>query len=575
MAAGSPLSWVFELIDRMSKPALAVDDALTRVERSLKRADAATKGLSGGLASAAGSAKSFGGGLSAVALDSFTNLLEKAWTGIKAVGNAFGDTVLKSLAFKESTLASFEAILGSKKAAQDLFHEAARIAKLTPFQTQDVVKNYSQLLGAGFKPHEVGVLNQAIGDVSALQGFDQDVFTGIIRQFSEFRAGIPVQMRHWQSVIMHSAGAGIGLPQIGEQLSNVLGLKGGATAGIDALHAGTVTGEQFMQAFVNAVAQKGKGKVGTILMAQGETLAGLWSNIQSISTDTVFAFADNLKGVNALKAAMHTVIDLFDTATPTGKRFLGVVERITDALLSSIFGPLAKGKEGDFYIQAEMDRFLSWAEGKDWEATFGDIAAGVSKLVTALDLFISIGGAAVTVAETLYAPFSNLSASIARHQKEAYVGRAAAGSTFDEQGRLITGGVARGMALSADQVYRQAIGLADGTRKAFAGKDGIDAHSPSRVFEELGRFSAEGYARGFAGSGDVGATLGQLAASSAEGGGAGRGGTVHIHEGAFPIHVQGGGDAEETARQLRPVLLREIIALFEGLGMEVGMEGAT
>lgn len=572
MAAGSPLSWVFELIDRMSKPARAVDDALTRVERSLKRADVATKGLSSGMASAAGSAKSFGGGLSSVALDSFTNLLGKAWAGIKAIGNAFGDTVIKNLAFKESTLASFEAILGSKKAAQDLFHEAARIAKVTPFQTQDVVTNYAQLLGGGFNAHEVGVLNQAIGDVSALQGFDQGVFTGIIQQFREFRAGIPVQMRHWQAVLTHSAGAGVGLQQIGEQLSTILGLKGGAASGVDALHGGTVTGEQFMQAFINAVQKKAGGKVGNILLAQGRTLAGLWSNIESISADTVFAFADNLKGVDALKGAMQTVINLFDNATPLGKRFQAVMENITDSLLEGIFGPLS-GDAGKLALEEKMKSFLAWAEGVDWKATFKGLSDVLKDIVTTAEVLSRLIGPLATLVGGLGKGMAWFAFEASRSFSPDSVQEKAIYERALENGRNMRAGVKAGMDPAG--MALDAARAAQESTAGYAGPQGIKAQSPSKVFEELGRFSAEGYARGFAGSGDVGATLGQLAASSAEGGGAGRGGTVHIHEGAFPIHVQGGGDAEETARQLRPALLREIIGLFEGLGMEVGMEGAT
>lgn len=568
MPAGGPLRWVFELIDKMSKPARTVDDALTRVERSLKRADGATNRLSQQMKSAAGSSSSFKKGLSALELDSFTNLMGKGWGLVKGIGEAFGDTVIKSLAFKESTLASWEMLLGSKAAAQDLFKEAAQLAKVTPFGTQDVVDSYAQLLSAGFKRNEVGVLFQGLSDISSLSDFDPAGIKAITTQLAQMKGFGKVQMQDLRPILSVSSKAGIGMEAIYGQLAQDMGTSPTAVAAME--QSGEISADQFIFSFMKAIAKKGGGKLGSITQVQSKSLKGLWSNIQAIPTDIVFGFANNLKGVDVLKGALQTVINLFDNATPLGKRFQTVMENITDSLLQGIFGDLA-GERGQLALEEKMKSFLTWAESVDWKGTFQGLVDVLKDIATTAGAVASVVGPLLRFGHGVVKGAAEVAAEVAGglQPTEAMLYEQAV-----KNGRAMRAGLNAG--ITADQVYTDAVRLADMMRAGFAGPEGIDAHSPSRVFEDLGRYSAEGYARGFAGSSDIGATLGQLVAGKVEGGNSGgRGGVVHIHEGAFPISVQGGGDADETARQLRPALLREIIALFESLGMEVGVEGAA
>lgn len=566
-ASAGPLQWVFELLDKVSGPAKRMETQLQKVEAALHRnSDALERAKKG--------AGGFGGMLQSLELNSFVDLLGKAWGALKGIGEAFGKTVIGSLAFKESTLASFEMILGSKQAAGDLFKEAARIAKLTPFNTQDVVENYSQLLGAGYNPKETGVLFQALGDISALSDFDPQVFSGITQQLAEMKAMGQVQWRHVQAVLTHSGKAGVGAIQIGEQVSNMLGLNN-AQAGAEMLKGGELTGEQFAYAFVEAVRKKGgQGQVGAILMRQSETLKGLWSNITSIPTDTIFAFADNLKGINVLKGAMKTIINLFDTATPVGKRFQETIEHISDSILQGVFGPF-QGKGGEEFFQEKMESFLAWAQSVDWIGTFKDVGTTLK----------TIGEAAMYAAKginLLGSAFGAGGKAIGWLANEVYNGPQATPEMYAaaalRNGRRAQEGLAQGLIDNMDIVNRAA-GLT-GDNAAGSTASALKIKSPSGVFEELGRYSAEGYAIGLSsGMPDVAASLADMSGAgpgAAGGASSSRGGTVNIHEGAFPIIINAGsGDVEDLARQLRPALLREVMGIFEGLGMEVGMEGAT
>ena len=84
----------------------------------------------------------------------------------------------------------------------------------------------------------------------------------------------------------------------------------------------------------------------------------------------------------------------------------------------------------------------------------------------------------------------------------------------------------------------------------FRGKDGIDAHSPSRKFFEAGEDSAEGYGQGVdRKSSNIAATLGKLATPAPAAAG-GSGVVVKIESGAIQVQVivQGEANARELAQ---------------------------
>jgi len=560
-ASSGPLKWVFELLDRVSGPAKRMETALTRAEAALRRNTQA-------LASAGAGAGRFRQSLDALNLDAFLNIASRVGSALRGIGEYFGKTVVGSLAMKESTLASFEMILGTKEAAKDLFDEAAKMAKLTPFGTQDVVDAYSGLLAAGFKRDEVTTVFQGLSDISALSDFDPAGMKAIALQLAQMKGLGKVTMADLKPILSVSSKAGIGMEAIYGELAKEIGTSPQAVAAMEG--GGQISADRFIYAFMQTIANKGGGAVGKITERQSETLRGLWSNFQSIPTDVIFGFAENMKGVDALKGALKTVIKLFDSSTVVGKRFQQAMERITDSLLRGIFGPF-QGNAGDLFFQEKMESFLAWAEGVDWGAAFRDLGTTLQGIGNAA-MYVAkainaIGTAFGTTGKWLGEAAGWVSTLGDRSEKDLYNAALANGKKVRE-----------GLAAGTYGAHQDAAVTAQKYAAGFAGPQGIDAHSPSRVFEELGRFSAMGYAQGLsAGMPGVARSLGEMASpGAASGSQKGAGGTVHIHEGAFPIVVQGGsGDPEELARQLRPALLETVTSIFEGLGMEVGAEGAT
>lgn len=84
-------------------------------------------------------------------------------------------------------------------------------------------------------------------------------------------------------------------------------------------------------------------------------------------------------------------------------------------------------------------------------------------------------------------------------------------------GDQIVKGITGGLLRNVGELKSAVKGLATSIWNTFTGKDGIDAHSPSRKFAKAGRWSVEGYAGGVRGSADVASNaVSTMATSSAD-----------------------------------------------------------
>lgn len=71
-----------------------------------------------------------------------------------------------------------------------------------------------------------------------------------------------------------------------------------------------------------------------------------------------------------------------------------------------------------------------------------------------------------------------------------------AAENWFELGLAIPKGIAKGILAANTVAIDAAIDIAKQVKNAFTGKDGIDAHSPSKAFERYGKWTTEGYAQG-------------------------------------------------------------------------------
>lgn len=134
-------------------------------------------------------------------------------------------------------------------------------------------------------------------------------------------------------------------------------------------------------------------------------------------------------------------------------------------------------------------------------------------------------------------------------------------------GKGAADGLAGGMEASEPKVAAAGGDMAEAAPRA--AKHKLKQHSPSRVFEEIGMQTAEGFAVGLeGGAGRVGDAMDSTINIPSRGMGAsagerGRGSvSVTVAEGAFQISVTGHGDKREMASAVREELQRSLTPMF-------------
>lgn len=283
------------------------------------------------------------------------------------------------------------------------------------------------------------------------------------------------------------------------------------------------------------------------------------------------------------------LVDLFDESSTTGKAMKVVFESIFQPLLDGLV-ELTPKIIGTF-IQLEI-----WAlKGLIAIKPYGSIIAAVAKGFAVLAA-VAVGVLAIAIGAVVAGFVALVAISVACQEAGEWLGQqiVALAKWFGELGTAISDGVASAFeslkakfdefsSISLVDVGAQIIaGLAQGimdggaavvsaitgvTDSAInAAKSALGIASPSKVFAEIGGYTAEGMAVGVDdGAGQVQSSLESMVSpppaaaapttSTAVGGG-----------NTFVFNVYGGGDAESTAQKVREA----VIELFEGADAQLG-----
>jgi hypothetical protein len=136
---------------------------------------------------------------------------------------------------------------------------------------------------------------------------------------------------------------------------------------------------------------------------------------------------------------------------------------------------------------------------------------------------------------------------------------------FREFGRDTVRGLVEGIKSMYELPVKAIMGLGAATVEAFKLVLGI--HSPSKVFEQLGAYTAEGYAVGLDGSqARVDQSITGMVRVPSKGGAAGGTPTINL-----TVQVDAtGNDADAIARKLADLLPGQLASAFEELALEGG-----
>ena len=379
------LQWLFELLDKMSGPSKKITQSLAGVERATaKLRDEKGRFLPGmkkfdsTFASTASSIQASSGIMGDALGTAVGGILKDAVMGAGRLAIAGARWMGDSLAFRENTLISLEAILGSKQAAEDMFKKATAFAAKTPFSSQQVVSAFEKLAAAGFRGDQLEKMMTSVGDFAGTEAAKVDRALLVIAQI---KGKGKLQGEELMQL------AEMGLP-MGKMLEALAKSMGKTTEEVQKLmSAGKITADQGIGALMATI----QGTFGGRMEKASNSLTGLWSTLMAAPEDILFAQGDKMNAmIEPIKGLVKKVIAVLSPDSAGGKLLGDMFVRVGNAIgfIADAFGKIDFekwfGKIGDII--------------KDLEPKLAAVWAGFSKVFGTGDVAESFGSILETIA---------------------------------------------------------------------------------------------------------------------------------------------------------------------------------
>lgn len=339
------LSWVFEGVDKFTGPMGAMSSSIVKFAFGINEA----KEL----------------------LESFAEAIE--FVGEKTYD--FGKEAIQALAFKESSMAALEAVLGTKEAAHEIFEKAESFANVTPFNSQEILSAWTKLKG-DFSTEEVPIVWQAVADIGSFQTTAEGVrsVTSNMTENIIHLMAQPTAMFRSMKSLFESSGNIVNPTNFGKALGETLGTT--PVKAMAQLQAGTVQSKDAVVALIRTMKELGGGDVGNSALKASDRIIGLQMSVSKLTESLFMQMGGkepaSIQGVASYKSALGNLISYFNTANDSGKRVSKALENMFGPALQAIFGSFS-GPDGALRIKNVMEKVLGFIESADWGKTFGAI----------------------------------------------------------------------------------------------------------------------------------------------------------------------------------------------------------
>lgn len=491
-----------------------------------------------------------------------------------------GEGLLRMVAFREGALTTFRTMSGASTAggrerdSVRQFAWAQQLARETPLDEQGVISSMQQASTAGFRGGAQRRAVLAAADVGAANPNDSTAASRYLRAIGQIQSRGRLQAEELNQL----GEVGVGRQDIYQSLGRQLGLRETGTALSrrieQMMRAGRITGAQGVQAAQDAVQTRfsGGGALGSFARSQGQTLGGTLSNLESSVFGLVTSIQglENLPGIVAVKNTLNAVASALNGSSPAGRRLQGVLVmvintagRLFDRYLrpervEGFFGAIAD------YAPVVLELVQSFGGGflEGLQSGLGPLMAlfreasagpgGLRQWVGTVREFGRALGWVVGFAIRITTAFFGVSAALV--VMIADMGRAFEWLT-GLPGQMVDGMI-QGLREAWPRLVEELTSLAASLPGPVRTVLGI--HSPSRVFAELGQYTAQGFAVGLdAGAPQINDAMGAMTAPTVDLSGL-RGGGPSI---TIEVNVTGGGD--DLAAQIRAELSDLFADLFE------------
>mgnify|MGYP003461207104 FL=1 len=596
--ANETLKWRLLLQDSVSPGAKSARDSLkafrgelARVGRDQARAASqnARRMQENQRLLAAGTRQGLGllGGLAIGAVGALAGIVE-AFGGM---GLAAARGVIEIAAFRESSLAALETVMGSSDAAGRSFRNAMVMANQTPADTADVVANFQRFAVAGFAEREIAPLVAATADIGAAFGTTASDSFALVT--SQMRAAGKMDRGDLRQLL----NAGVNTGEVLDSIARQMNIQGATeqtrrAAVLEAISRRQVTGEVGIQAALDATRNRldRGGNLGTFARRQSETLVGALSNAKNAVFNMIAGmdFA-NIPGVQTFKNTLLAITAALADGTPAAAMLRGAIAGAANSL-GGLFGRIFTVQNAMGALQlagravGAIGRFATaaWPVVRAFVSAIGPgFMAGIAPLRAMLGSLMSGGppsartlalitgaarglGSAIGFVVGMTATFVaglGLVGAGSRAFWGTVGGLVAAGITsiramFTPVGTGIVDGIIAGITGGVGRMGESIRGL--GASAVQSARAALGIHSPSRVFADaIGRQIPAGIELGISqGSGGVNDAVAGLGSPGAMRLGGG------FSMGDINVTVQGGATNADTGASVAEAVRTELERVF-------------
>ncbi len=564
--------FVIELVDKMSGPLKAQQAALDALTAHL---EAAKGGLSDYEKSSHGAAKGSKGlvaGLKALELNAYVELFEKVGEAAEKLFDILEkpfDLAIEATELKTDTEDALEAFLGSQQAAENTYSQIRSMGGELALGIQEGSKMAQQLAAAGIESQESLLSSiRAIQSVKLVLG---DEGAGKLQTLLTRTA----QTGQFKVSGKQLTGTGIRTDELTAQLSKQLGVVPAVVK--QRMAEGKIRAADGISAIEQVI---NNGKIGELAQKQVLDFGNQIKTLKSF----FFGLFDSVKTGPFLEA-FHSLVELFDDSTESGKILKGAITEVLDKLFELATEAVPYVRIGIELLEvAALEVYIAY---KKWTDSHQELLGKLERMGGILWTFIvpslqaigdkfqfilDVGGVLVEWLGTL--ADSVLTAVLAIW--DAITGKISPGEMLDkleEAGKNLVLGLIKGIGsmvgVLGDKVARTAQHAVDTFNSVFGN------HSPSVVMQIAGMNLMAGLDKGIQANdagpqgaladsvrppeapssrGDSGSTSSQSSSS------------VSVTIGPGAIVINGVANVE----QLRQALPGELAAMFEQMGLSVG-----
>lgn len=622
------ISWVFDLVDRVTAPAKKAGAAIDAMSEKLAHfvemkalaaapwKIAAPKMPKMGGAGSTTFGAGFGGGMQ---INAWLELAAKAAAIAQAIGGAaFGMArfALSAASAKTSLGLALDNILGSKAAAAEVAAKIEKLAADTPFEGKDVADSVKSLLAAGYQIDEAFSVFTALGDATAMAGFDPEQLKGMTRAMTKLKGETKLTLEVLDMLNDNSGGM-VGRGRVIEQLQKLTGKTREQVQKM--ISAGQIDAATASKAIQEAIRTNlSGGELGGAMNKMAQEIPGLLSTLQDNLTGALIPSVDQNQGFAAVREMFRQMVKASDRAKPflqeSFGRLFGAVfggaggggQQMFESVLASVgrgvqmiafaiekATPYVKAFALGFLVGLQrvrdavgpifsaLGKAFGFADkgSEAWVIMIERFAQGLVVILALLAGLVAFLFAVVNAVVLVATAVVGAVVAAVGAFSDIFVGfwgalESAAETVYGFGVNIVEGlwaGIQSGWAWMLEQ-FSSLVELLPASVKAALG-----IASPSKVFEELGAWTAEGFQVGLEGGqpGVRSAMSGVVAPSVTGGapGGAGLGGAqggVSVTVGDIYVNAPAGASPQDVARLVREQLTAQLAVELERLAASAG-----